>query len=121
MQDLKNRTKVFARSCFQFCKQVPRSRELDAWVRPLLRSSGSVGASFRASQRAKSTNNFIYKLKIVGEEIDESAYWLELFKEVENEHTDVLEKLHKESKELLAITVACIKTDRNTKNSKNNN
>ncbi len=72
MQDLKLRTKIFAIDCWKFCKEVPRSREIDAWVRQLIRSSSSVGANYRASQRAKSTADFINKLKIVEEEVDES-------------------------------------------------
>ncbi|WP_116768949.1 four helix bundle protein [Maribacter litoralis] len=110
MQDLKKRTKQFAVDCWLFCKQVPRSRELDAWVRQLIRSSSSVGANYRASQRAKSTADFINKLKIVEEEIDESAYWLELFLEVNSERKEEITILHKEAKELLAIIVASIKT-----------
>ncbi|WP_350285937.1 four helix bundle protein [uncultured Croceitalea sp.] len=112
MQDLKSRTKRFAIDCWIFCEKIPRSRELDAWVRQLIRSSSSVGANYRASQRAKSTADFINKLKIVEEEIDESAYWLELFLEVKKGQIDQLEKLHQESKELLAIIVSSIKTTR---------
>lgn len=112
MQDLKSRTKKFAVECWKFCEQVPRSRELDAWVRQLIRSSSSVGANYRASQRAKSTADFINKLKIVEEEVDESAYWLELFLEVKEDERQQIEVLHKEAKELLAIIVASIKTSR---------
>ncbi|MEP2237188.1 four helix bundle protein [Maribacter sp.] len=112
MQDLKKRTKQFAVDCWLFCEQIPRSRELDAWVRQLIRSSSSVGANYRASQRAKSTADFINKLKIVEEEIDESAYWLELFSEVNSNRKEEIIKLHNEAKELLAIIVASIKTTR---------
>lgn len=112
MQDLVKRTKGFALNCFRFCKTVPRSRELDAWVGQLIRSSSSVGANYRASQRAKSSADFINKLKIVEEEVDESAYWLELFMEVGNSDPDTIDYLHKEAKELLAITVTSIKTTR---------
>ncbi len=85
MQDLKFRTRKFAIDSWKFCKRIPRSREFDARVRQLIRSSSSVGANYRASQRAKSTADFIDKLKIVEEEVDESAYWLELFQEVYDE------------------------------------
>lgn len=95
MQDLKTRTKKFAVDCFRFCKTVPRSRELDAWVRQLIRSSSSVGANYRASQRAKSAADFINKLKIVEEEVDESIYWLELFIEVRENDLNTIKNLHK--------------------------
>lgn len=40
-------------------------------VKHIIRSAGSVGSNYRASVRAKSTNDFIYKIEIVLEEADE--------------------------------------------------
>ena len=82
MNDLKKRMKAFAIDCWKFCSKVPNTREYNAFVNQLIRSSSSVGANYRACQRAKSTNDFINKLKIVEEEVDESIYWLEIFSEV---------------------------------------
>lgn len=110
MLDLKTRTKKIAIDCWKLCLKIPKSREYDAWVRQLIRCSSSVGANYRASQRAKSTADFIYKLKIVEEEVDESVYWLELFHEVLDSNNDDILKLKNEGNELLAITVASIKT-----------
>ncbi len=113
------RTKTFALECWKFCFKVPKSREYNAFVNQLIRSSSSVGANYRASQRAKSTSDFINKLKIVEEEVDESLYWLEIFEEVLPEHKDEILKLKKEGSELLAIIVYSINTaKRNQKNSK---
>jgi four helix bundle protein len=76
-----------------------------------------VGANYRASQRAKSSRDFINKLKIVEEEADESIYWLEIFEDVLPDHKEEILKLIKEGKELLAIIVASINTaKRNLKN-----
>ncbi|MGB5610210.1 four helix bundle protein, partial [Eudoraea sp.] len=75
----------------------------------------SVGANYRASQRAKSTADFIYKLKIVEEEVDESIYWLELFQEVLDPGKTEMKLLIQEANELLAIVVASIKTARKNK------
>ncbi len=112
MQDLKFRTRRFASDCWRLCTKIPRSREYDAWVRQLIRCSGSVGANYRASQRGKSTADFINKLKIVEEEADESVYWLELFSEIMDTNHDEINRLKKEGEELLAITVASINTAR---------
>ena len=83
----------------------------------LIRSSSSVGANYRASQRAKSTADFINKLKIVEEEVDESNFFLDLLYEISKiENLKLNNEFHlllKESEELLAITVASIKTTRN--------
>ena len=108
--ELISRTKKFALDCWKLCSNIPKSREFNAYVHQLLKSSSSVGANYRASQRAKSTADFINKLKIVEEEADESVYWLELFEEIVPEHKDEIHRLVKEGKELLAIIVASIST-----------
>ncbi|GAL67109.1 four helix bundle protein [Jejuia pallidilutea] len=100
------------------CFKVPKSREYNAFVNQLIRSSSSVGANYRASQRAKSTADFINKLKIVEEEADESVYWLEIFEEILPTHSKEVLKLQKEGKELLAITVASINTAKRNQNRK---
>lgn len=110
--EILKRTKEFAIDCWRFCEKVPKSREYNAFVDQLIRSSGSVGANYRASQRAKSTADFINKLKIVEEEVDESVYWLEIFEEVLPVFSDEIEILKNEGKELLAIIVASINTSK---------
>jgi len=110
------RTKRFALDCWHFCFKVPKSREYNAFVNQLIRSASSVGANYRASQRAKSTADFINKLKIVEEEVDESVYWLELFEEILPEHIQEISLLKKEGKELLAIIVASINTAKRNQN-----
>jgi len=108
--ELIDRTKRFALDCWKFCFKVPKSREYNAYVNQLIRSSSSVGANYRASQRAKSTADFINKLKIVEEEVDESVYWLEIFEEILSDFENEIQKLKAEGRELLAITVASINT-----------
>jgi four helix bundle protein len=44
----------------------------------LLRSGTSVGAHFREAQRAKSNLDFISKIEGGMQELEETAYWLEL-------------------------------------------
>ena len=110
MSDLKKRTQDFAFNCWSLCKDFPKSREYDAWVRQLIRSSSSVGANYRAACRAKSMRDFINKLKIVEEEADESIYWLELLSKTKSKRNESIENLKKEANELLAITVSSIKT-----------
>jgi len=111
-KEILKRTKKFAIDNWKFCAKVPKSREYNAYVNQLIRSSSSVGANYRAAQRAKSTADFINKLKIVEEEADESLYWLEIFEEINEQFRDVIAPLKKEGGELLAIVVASINTAR---------
>ena len=71
-----------------------------------------MGANYRAAQRGKSTADFINKLKIVEEEADETLFFLELLLEINQSLKPRINPLHKEGSELLAITVASIKTAR---------
>lgn len=112
------RTKQFAINCWLLCSKLPKTREYNAYVNQLIRCSSSVGANYRASQRAKSPADFIYKLKIVEEEGDESMYFLELLLQTttfENLKLDAeISTLIKEANELVAIFVSSIKTARNS-------
>ncbi|WP_207497166.1 four helix bundle protein [Aridibaculum aurantiacum] len=78
----------------------------------LIRCSSSVAANYSASQRAKSTADFINKLKIVEEEADESVLFLKLLKEFNPAFQHQLEELIAEGTELLKIIVASIKKTR---------
>ena len=111
--DMKTRTKKFTIDCAILCSKLPHSREFNAYVNQLIRSSSSVGANYRASQRAKSTADFINKLKIVEEEADETIYWLEIIEETNLYHSPKINELKKELNELLSIVVSSIKTLRN--------
>lgn len=109
-EDLKSRTKKFAIDTARFCENLKPTYTILAYSKQLIRSSSSVGANYRAACRAKSTADFINKLKIVEEELDESIYFLELIAELEPSLKENLLPLIKEGNELLSIIVASINT-----------
>ena len=110
MQNLKNRYKRFAIETGVLIQQLPKSIINTAYSNQLIRSSSSPGTNYRAACRGKSTADFINKLKIVEEELDESIYFLELVQYFNPGFEVQITKLIKESNELLAMTVASIKT-----------
>jgi len=71
----------------------------------LLRSSTSVAANYRSVCRSRSKAEFIARLGIVVEEIDETVFWLELLVESGILSASRLKDLQSESNELLAIFV----------------
>ncbi|SFQ40891.1 four helix bundle protein [Parafilimonas terrae] len=79
------------------------------------RSASSSTANYRAACRAKSHADFINKLKIVEEELDESIFFLEMIVELNPSFGESINLLHKEGDELLAIIVASLKTLHNKK------
>jgi four helix bundle protein len=57
----------------------------------------------------------INKMKIIEEESDETQYWLELLVEAGFVSESQIAEIYKETDEILAMTVASIKTLRNRK------
>ncbi len=108
--DLKKRTKSFALKIIETVEAFPKRRIADVIGKQLLRSGTSVGSNYRSACRAKSCADFIAKMSIVEEEVDESMYWMELLIESGIVELKEIEFLMKEANELLSITVASINT-----------
>lgn len=111
-EDLRPRTKAYALRAIRLVESLPRNRTADVIGKQLLRSATSVGANYRAACRAKSPADFIAKMGIVEEETDESLYWMELLIESGLVAQEKLVDLMEEGNQLVAITVASIKTAR---------
>ena len=111
----KDRTKKLAVTIIKQMDKLPNSRAADVVARQVIRSGSSVGANYRAACRAKSTPDMINKMKIVKEEADETQYWLEILVEAGISPKEQIADLHKETDEILAMTVASLKTLRNRK------
>jgi four helix bundle protein len=109
-QMFKDRTRKFALQAIQMVEKLPHGRTAEVIGRQLLRCSTSVGANYRAACRGKSTADVIAKLAIVEEEADESIYWMELLVDSGVLPADRVAALKKEAGELIAMTVASIKT-----------
>ncbi len=76
----------------------------------------SVGANYRAACRAKSSADFIAKMGIVEEEADESVYWMELLVDSGLVQKDHVVTLMDGANQLIAMTVASIRTARRNRN-----
>src|SRR2546422_8540029 len=110
--DLKQRTKEFALNTVRLVERLPRGRAADVIGRQLLRSGTSVAANYRSARRARSRREFIAKMGIVEEEADESSLWLDLLVEAGLVPSAQVAALRDEADQLVAITVASIRTDR---------
>lgn len=109
-EQLKRRTKLFAIETAKLLVALPYSIINKNYSNQLIRSSSSVGANYRAALRAKSKADFINKLKIVEEELDESIYFLELLSEFNEAFIPAIHELCREGNELLSIIVASLRT-----------
>ena len=114
-QVFKQRTKKLPLRVIEHVEVLPHGRTADVIARQLLRSATSVGANYRAACRGKSADDVMAKLAIVEEEADETAYWIELLIEAAIVPQVQLADLLKETDEIVAMTVASIKTLRRRK------
>ena len=112
IEQLKERFKTFAIRTATLISQLPKTNLNNVYSYQLIRCSSSSAANYRAACRGKSTADFINKLKIVEEEIDVSAFFLELLQHFNPPLKQDFEREIKESKGLLAIIVQSIKTTR---------
>ncbi|MEO6132619.1 MAG: four helix bundle protein [Saprospiraceae bacterium] len=110
--DLKGIFLRYSLAIYQLTRKFPKETVYFILIDQIIRASASSGANYRASQRGKSVPDFINKLKIVEEELDETLYWLEYTNGVDSKWISETKDLMKEGNELLAITVASIKTSR---------
>jgi four helix bundle protein len=105
-EELRQSTKQFALRVLHLFRSLPKSEEGRIIGRQLLRAGTAVAANYRAVGRARSRAEFISKMGIVLEEIDEAVFWLELIADGQLVPSSRLADLQKEANELLAIFAA---------------
>ena len=114
-EEMKNRTREFAKRIINLCRHLPDNREGRLIGDQLFCSGTSVASNYRASCRAKSHAASIAKLVIVEEKSDESLFWLEMLKEMGIIKAERLEPLIQENNEIISIIVKLLKTAKNYK------
>lgn len=109
---MKTRLTQFAIRIIRMVDAMPNTIAANAIARQVVRSGTSPSANYRAACVGKSDKDFINKLKMCEEELDETAHWLELIMESGLMDRDRLVDLHEENLQLVKIVVASIKTMR---------
>ena len=100
---LKERTMAFALKALQLVDKIHNTHGGQVVGRQLAKSATSVGANYRACCNARSRIEFIAKLGVVVEEIDETVYWLELLARRNVSEPDGVVPVLSEARELRAI------------------
>jgi len=107
--ELKARTMAFALRVVRLYAALPKTTEAQVIGKQLLRSGTSVGAHYREATRARSTAEFVSKIEVGLQELEETAYWIELLVESDILASSRLTDLQAEVEELTAILVTCVK------------
>src|SRR4030095_14562749 len=108
--DLKARTKQFALRVMKLVDAMPRTIQGLAIANQIIRSATSVAANYLAACRARSRAEFVAKLGVVEEEVDESCFWLELIIDSGLLTEERIRPLVSEAGELVAIMAASRKS-----------
>jgi four helix bundle protein len=108
--ELKIRMKMFAVRIIKLADNLPNTVSGRALSNQIIRSGTSPCANYRAACLGKSDKDFINKLKMVEEELDETLYWLELIEETGLIKKHLIADLMNENFELLKIIITSIKT-----------
>ena len=111
--ELKFRLKQFSLRIIRLVDEMPYSVSSKALANQIMRSGTSPYANYCAACIAKSDKDFLNKLKMVEEELDETSHWLELIGESGIKKQESLKDLYDENLELLKIIVASIVTVKN--------
>ena len=109
-EELRERMTVFAVRIIKMVDAMPSSVAGQAIARQIIRSGTSPSANYRAACLAKSDKDFINKLKMVEEELDETCHWLEIIMRSEMVKESRMKPLHQECCELLNIIAKSIVT-----------
>ena len=109
-KELQKRFKSLAIKTGKLCVKLPFNSPNKVYIDQIIRSSTSSAANYRSSCRAKSKADFVNKLKIVEEELDETMFFYEMIAEFNSEIKKELRELFIEANELLSIVVASINT-----------
>ena len=109
LEDLRGRTKRFGLGAVFLFVRLPRSAVTDVLGKQMLRSATSVGAHYREGSRARSNAEFISKLEVALQELDETTYWLELLIESGTCARPEATSLLAESDELIRILVSIVR------------
>lgn len=116
--ELKQRTKAYGLRILKVVESLTRTFIAQRLGDQLLRAGTAVGANYRAAARAKSRADFISKMGTVEEECDESLFWMEMLIDSGMLPARRLQPLLAEGNEILAITVASIRTARTGRNAR---
>ena len=109
-KELQKRFKSLAVKTGKLCIKLPFNSANKVYIDQITRSSASSAANYRSACRAKSKADFVNKLKIVEEELDETMFFYEMLAEFNPEIKKELRELFIEANELLSIIVSSINT-----------
>jgi four helix bundle protein len=110
--ELEARSQAFAVEVITLCSAIRGTPDARRTADQLQDAATSAASNYRASSRSRSRAEFVAKLGIVAEEIDESVYWLEILAKTNRGDAATVNRLLQEARELRSIFAASYRTAR---------
>ena len=118
--ELKDRFKAFNIRIINMVDNMPDTISGRAIASQVVRSGTSPSANYRAACLGKSGKDFINKLKMVEEELDETGHWIDVIMSTGMLPEQRVKDLYLESQELLKIITSSILTMKQKQNGDEN-
>ena len=115
VQNLRDRTKRYALRIIRMSAEIPKTPVGNVINYQIVKSGTSPGAHYREATRSRSTAEFVSKMEGGLQELDETAYWLELLSESGLLSAKRLSPLCKETDELISIFTTCVRNAKRKK------
>jgi four helix bundle protein len=87
--DLEERTFQFAKKVRLWVKKIPKTVENIEDIKQIIKASGSVGANYIEANESLSKKDFAMRIRISRKEAKESAYWIRLILETNDNLPDI--------------------------------
>ena len=107
-EEMCDRLTEFAVRIVKMVDSIPSTVAGSAIARQVVRSGTSPSANYRAACLAKSDKDFVNKLKMVEEELDETNHWIDILIRSQLMKADRMMPLLQEGRELISIIVKSI-------------
>lgn len=101
--DLEDRMLTFSKNLLAFLKKLPDNTVNFKLVDQCTRAGTSIGANYCEANEVDTKKDFQYRIGICRKESKETAYWLKIISEVNDNIEDEINLLLQESKEFIKI------------------
>jgi len=105
---LSDRLANFGGSVLAAVRRAPRDPALEHVFRQLARAATSPAANYAEARESVSTRDYVYRMKVCVKELREALVWLGIARQA-GFKPEALDELIGECRQLIAISVTCIR------------
>ena len=112
VRDFSERTEEFAIRIINLCEMLPKTYSGQTLGKQVFRSGTSVGAHYAEASHSRSRADFVSKIDVARQEMQETRYWLCLIAGSQKMDEEFMGSLLDEAHQMLAILITMSKNAR---------